>query len=393
MHKIGIDIGGTFTDIAGYINGKMYYAKAPSSPDVVEGVVGGVKMMLEKTGVDPQRDNVEIVHIHGTTIATNALLERKGARLGLLATEGHRDALEMGRMKRSNLYDMRAGPETPGFLARGRFRVGIRERIDGKGNVITPLDEAQMVEEVRRLVEDFQIEALAVCFLNSYINNQHEERVAEILAEAFPDLMVSLSSRVNPTFREYERVCATAFDAYVRPKVEHYVKQLEGGLAHEGEGARLHLMQSGGGIASADMTVAKPVSMFLSGPAAGVIATRYVGEMSGRGDLVGFDVGGTSTDVCLIRGGKAQITREGRIGNYPLRVPMVDMDTVGSGGGSIAWIDEAGGLHVGPESAGSYPGPACYNRGGEKTHVFRRDHGSWVSQSGLLRGWNVQSAP
>lgn len=366
MHKIGIDIGGTFTDIAGFINGKMYYAKAPSSPDVVEGVVCGVKMMLEKTGVDPQRDNVEIVHIHGTTIATNALLERKGARLGLLATEGHRDALEMGRMKRSNLYDMRAGPETPGFLARGRFRVGIRERIDGKGNVITPLDEAQMVEEVRRLVEEFQIEALAVCFLNSYINNHHEERVTEILAEAFPDLMVSLSSRVNPTFREYERVCATAFDAYVRPKVEHYVKQLEGGLAHEGEGARLHLMQSGGGIASADMTVAKPVSMFLSGPAAGVIATRYVGEMSGRGDLVGFDVGGTSTDVCLIRDGKAQITREGRIGNYPLRVPMVDMDTVGSGGGSIAWIDEAGGLHVGPESAGSHPGPACYGRGGEK---------------------------
>lgn len=366
MHRIGIDIGGTFTDIAGFINGKMYYAKAPSSPDVVEGVVGGVKMMLEKTGVDPQRDDVEIVHIHGTTIATNALLERKGARLGLLTTEGHRDALEMGRMKRSNLYDMHAGPETPGFLAPGRFRIGIRERIDGNGNVVAPLDEAQVIEEVRRLVDVFKIEVLAVCFLNSYINGEHEERVAAILAEAFPGLMVSLSSRVNPTFREYERVCATAFDAYVRPKVEHYVKQLEGGLAHEGEGARLHLMQSGGGIASADMIVAKPVSMFLSGPAAGVIATRYVGEMSDRGDLVGFDVGGTSTDVCLIRDGKAQITREGRIGMYPLRVPMVDMDTVGSGGGSIAWIDEGGGLHVGPESAGSYPGPACYSRGGDK---------------------------
>lgn len=366
MHRIGIDIGGTFTDIAGFINGKMYYAKAPSSPDIVEGVVGGVKMMLEKTGVDPLRDDVEIVHVHGTTIATNALLERKGARLGLLTTEGHRDALEMGRMKRSNLYDMHAGPETPGFLARGRYRIGIRERIDGKGNVITPLDEVQVVEEVRRLIDMFQIEALAVCFLNAYINNQHEERVDQILAEAFPELMVSLSSRVNPTFREYERVCATAFDAYVRPKVEHYVKQLEGGLAYEGDGARLHLMQSGGGIASAEMAVAKPVSMFLSGPAAGVIATRYVGEMSGRGDLVGFDVGGTSTDVCLIRDGKAQITREGRIGTYPLRVPMVDMATIGSGGGSIAWIDEGGGLHVGPKSAGSHPGPACYDRGGDK---------------------------
>ena len=366
MHRIGIDIGGTFTDIAGYINGAMYYAKAPSSPDVVEGVVDGVKVMLAKTGVDPQTDGVEIVHIHGTTIATNALLERKGARLGLLTTDGHRDALEMGRMKRSNLYDMRAGPETPGFLARGRFRIGIRERIDGKGSIVRPLDEDQVVEEVGRLVDVFKIEALAVCFLNSYINNRHEERVAAILAEAFPNLMVSLSSRVNPTFREYERVCATAFDAYVRPKVEHYVKQLQSGLAHNGEDARLHLMQSGGGIASADMTVAKPVSMFLSGPAAGAIAARYAGEMSGRVDLVGFDVGGTSTDVCLIRNGKAQITREGRIGKYPLRVPMVDMDSVGSGGGSIAWIDEAGGLHVGPESAGSYPGPACYDRGGER---------------------------
>ncbi len=366
MHRIGIDIGGTFTDIAGFINERMYYAKAPSSPDVLEGVIGGVKMILEMTGVDPQHDSVEIVHIHGTTIATNALHERKGARLGLLTTEGHRDALEMGRMKRSNLYDMRAGPETPGFLARGRFRVGIRERIDGKGNIVKPLDEAQVVEEVRRLVDAFRIEALAICFLNSFSNNRHEERAAEILAEAFPNLMVSLSSRVNPTFREYERVCATAFDAYVRPKVEHYVKQLEGGLAHEGKHARLHLMQSSGGIASADMTVAKPVSMFLSGPAAGVIAARYVGEMSGRSELVGIDVGGTSTDVCLIRDGKAQITRESRIGMYPLRVPMVDIETVGSGGGSIAWIDEGGGLHVGPESAGSYPGPACYDWGGDK---------------------------
>lgn len=366
MHRIGIDIGGTFTDTAGYINGKMYYAKSPSSPDVVTGVVEGVQMMLEKTGIDPTKEDIEIVHIHGTTIATNALLERKGAQIGLLTTEGHRDALEMGRMKRTKLYDLRADAETPGWLARGRYRRGIPERINGQGNVLTPLDEEAVLREVKDLVETHKIESLAICFINSYLNNAHEECAAEVIAEAYPDLLVSLSSRVNPTFREYERVCATAFDAYVRPKVVHYVKQLEKGLAHEGEEARLHLMQSGGGIASAEMTMATPVSMFLSGPAAGVIATRYVGEMSDRGNLVGFDVGGTSTDVCLIRNGKAQITREGRIGKYPLRVPMVDMDTVGSGGGSIAWIDAGGGLHMGPESAGSYPGPACYNRGGDK---------------------------
>lgn len=366
MHKIGIDIGGTFTDIAGFINGKMYYAKAPSSPDVVTGVVEGVQMMLDKTGVDPGDNGIEIVHIHGTTIATNALLERKGAKIGVLCTEGHRDALEMGRMKRASLYDLKAESETPGWLAKGRFRRGVAERVDGHGNILTPLDETAVLREVRDLVENFNIEALAICFLNAYVNNAHEEQAAAAIAIEFPHLLVSLSSRVNPTFREYERVCATAFDAYVRPKIVRYIKQLEKGLVHEGNGARLHLMQSGGGIASAKMTMATPVSMFLSGPAAGVIATRYVGEMSSRENLVGFDVGGTSTDVCLIRNGKAQITREGRIGKYPLRVPMVDMDTVGSGGGSIAWIDDAGGLHMGPESAGSFPGPACYNRGGTK---------------------------
>lgn len=366
MHRIGIDIGGTFTDIAGYIDGTMHYAKAPSSPDIVQGIVDGVRMMLDATGVDPETDPIEIVHIHGTTIATNALLERKGARIGLLTTCGHRDSLELGRMKRSRLYDFRAEPESPGFLAPGRLRIGITERIDGQGAVVTPLDEDQVVAEVRRLIEVFRIDALAVCYLNAYANPFHEERTRTILAQEFPELLVSLSSRVNPVFREYERVCCTAFDAYVRPKVVHYVRQLEKNLAREGNNARLHLMQSGGGIASAAMAMAKPVSMFLSGPAAGVVATQFTARMSGRSDAIGFDVGGTSTDVCLIRGARVQITREGHIGRYPLRVPMVDMETVGSGGGSIAWIDDGGGLHVGPESAGSVPGPACYGRGGDR---------------------------
>ena len=364
MHRIGIDIGGTFTDIAGYIDGTLYYAKAPSSPDIVQGVLDGVHMMLDETGVVPGENGIEIVHIHGTTIATNALLERKGARIGLLTTQGHRDSLELGRMKRSRLYDFRAPPESPGFLVPGRLRVGISERIDGQGTVVTPLDEKQVLAEVQRMIDVFAIEALAICYLNAYVNPEHEERSREILGQVFPNLLVSVSNRVNPVFREYERVCCTAFDAYVRPKVVHYVRQLEKGLAREGRGARLHLMQSGGGIASAEMTVAKPVSMFLSGPAAGVIAARYVGRASDRGNVIGIDVGGTSTDVCLIRDAKVQISREGRIGKYPLRVPMVDMETVGSGGGSIAWIDDGGGLHMGPESAGSVPGPACYGRGG-----------------------------
>jgi N-methylhydantoinase A len=366
MYRIGIDIGGTFTDIAGYIDGVMYYAKAPSSLDIVQGVIDGVKLMLDKAGVNPTSDNIEIIHIHGTTIATNALLERKGAKIGLLTTEGHRDSLELGRMKRSNLYDLHAPPETPGFLAPGRMRIGIRERIDGKGNVVRPLDEEQVVAEVRQLRENYSIEALAVCYLNSYINPVHEKRTATVLATEFPDLLVSLSSNVNPVFREYERTCSTAFDAYVRPKVMYYVRQLELGLEAEASKTRLHLMQSGGGISSAAMTIERPVTMFRSGPAAGVVAGRYVGEMLGRKDLITFDVGGTSTDVSLIQKGKVQITREGRLKKYPLRIPMIDLEEIGSGGGSIAFIDTGGGLHVGPESAGSVPGPACYDRGGDK---------------------------
>ena len=211
--------------------------------------------MLNETGIVPDEGGIEIVHIHGTTIATNALLERKGARIGLLTTQGHRDSLELGRMKRSRLYDFRAPPESPGFLVPGRLRVGISERIDGQGMVVTPLDEKQVIAEVRRMIDVFAIEALAICYLNAYVNPEHEERSREILGQEFPDLLVSVSSRVNPVFREYERVCCTAFDAYVRPKVVHYVRQLEKGLAGEGRGARLHLMQSGGGIASAEMTV------------------------------------------------------------------------------------------------------------------------------------------
>ncbi len=363
MNRIGIDIGGTFTDIAGVIDGHLYHAKAPSSPDVVTGIVEGVGLLKKAAGV-ADADHLQIIHIHGTTIATNALLERKGAILAVLATEGHRDHLELGRMKRTHLYDLHAAPETPGFLAPRRQRVGIRERIGGHGEVLTPLDEAQVIAEVGRLKDLFGIEAVAVSYLNSYLNPVHERRTAELLAVRFPDLAISLSSDINPVFREYERVCCTAFDAYVRPKVGHYVRQLAGSLVEGEDDARLHLMQSRGGITSSDEAARRPVTMFLSGPAAGVVAGAFVGGLSDRGDLITVDVGGTSTDVALIRAGDVQISTEGHIDRYPLRIPMVDMDTIGSGGGSIAWIDEGGGLHVGPHSAGSMPGPACYGRGG-----------------------------
>jgi N-methylhydantoinase A/oxoprolinase/acetone carboxylase beta subunit len=363
MFRIGIDIGGTFTDVVATSGGQMHYAKSPSSPDVVEGILGGVDRVLAEAGIDPTT-GMEIMHLHGTTIATNALLERKGARIGLLGTAGHQDALELGRMKRSHLYDLTRGAETPVHLAPGRQRIGIRERIDGRGHVLVALDEAQVEAEARRLVDHFGVEAFAICFLNAYANPEHERRAGDIVRSLFPDLPVSLSCEVNPVFREYERVCCTAFDAYVRPKVEHYVAQLASGL--KDGAARLHLMQSRGGIASARMARERPVTMFLSGPAAGVIAGQHVAQMSERRDLITFDVGGTSTDVALVRDGEVAITQSGRIGPYQLRLPMVGLETIGSGGGSIAWLDAGGGLHVGPYSAGSVPGPACYCRGGEE---------------------------
>jgi N-methylhydantoinase A len=361
--RIGIDIGGTFTDVVASSAERMHHAKIPSSPDVIGGIVAGVRQVMADAGIDAT-NGAGIVHLHGTTIATNALLERKGARIGFLGTEGHQDTLELGRMKRSHLYDLRRGPETPVHLAPGRQRIGIRERIDGAGRVLVELDEEQVAREARRLLDRYSLEAFAICFLNAYANPAHERRAAEIVRATCPGLPISLSSEVNPVFREYERACCTAFDAYVRPKVEHYVRQLAAGL-EDGERG-LHLMQSRGGIASAQMAREQPVTMFLSGPAAGVMAGEYVGRLSNRRDLITFDVGGTSTDVALVRGSKVAITQEGRIGRYPLRLPMVGLETVGSGGGSIAWLDAGGGLHVGPQSAGSVPGPACYGRGGEE---------------------------
>lgn len=360
--RIGIDIGGTFTDIVGHEGAKIFFAKAPSSVDVVQGVADGVALMLKNAGIDPNVTDIKIEHIHGTTVATNALLEGKGATVAVLSTKGHQDALELGRMKRVKLYDLHSDAETPWHLAPGRQRIGIEERIDGRGQVQTDLNEAQLIEEVGRLIKRYGVQSVAVCYLNSHLNPVHELRTADVLGKHFPDLKVSLSCRINPTFREYERVCCTAFDAYVRPIVERYVSQL---ASHLKDGERsLLLMQSRGGIASASMATSKPVTMFLSGPAGGVVGSRFTGALSGRDNLITFDVGGTSTDVALIRGGEVSITQEGRIGKYPLRVPMVGMETIGSGGGSIAWIESGGGLRVGPQSAGSYPGPVCYKRGG-----------------------------
>jgi N-methylhydantoinase A len=337
-------------------------AKVPTTPhDLVQGVQQGVARVLALAG---QPATAVERFIHSTTIATNAILEQKGAITSVLMTAGFEDVLEIGRQKRSQMYDLFLDPETPSFLAPRRQRVGIRERLDAEGNVLQPLDEPQVVQVVATLQQLYGVQSVAICYLFSFINPAHELRTRELIVQNFPGLTVSLSSEIDPVFREYERVCVTAFDAYVRPTVAVYMQRLAEALSAMGIRATLQVMQSRGGLTSVQTATERPVTMLLSGPAAGVIGGRFAGEQSHLRDLITLDIGGTSCDVALVREGKPLLSREGRIARYPLRVPMVDVSTVGAGGGSLAWVDRSGGLHVGPQSAGADPGPACYGRGG-----------------------------
>ena len=365
--QIGVDIGGTFTDIVALDNnGRLALAKVPSTPkDLLDGIAAATTRVLALAGAAPGA--VERF-IHGTTIATNAILEQKGATTAILTTEGFEDVLELGRMKRSRMYDLDMDPEVPTFLAPRRRRLGIRERLDAKGRVLLPLHE----EDVRAAVASLRaqgVSAIAVCYLFSFVNAAHERRTREIVAKLAPEISVSLSSEVDPTFREYERLCVTAFDAYLGPVVKRYLAGLADTLRGLGVPGVPLIMRSRGGIVSAALAAQQPVTLFLSGPAGGVIGAGFAAERSGVRDFMSLDMGGTSNDVAMVREGKPLLASEGAIGPYPVRTPMVDVNTIGAGGGSIAWIDAAGGLRVGPRSAGAEPGPACYARGGDEATV------------------------
>ena len=366
--SIAVDIGGTFTDVvaADAESGRVHTAKVPSTPErLVDAVREGAGRVLAEAGASP-RDVERFVN--GTTVGTNAVLERKGATTAVLATEGFEDVLEIGRLKRTRIYDLFIEAETPVFLAPRRRRRGVRERLAADGSVVTPLDEEQARAVIRELREEQDVEAFAVSFLHSFRNPVHEERVRELVRE-LPGIGVSLSSEVDPMFREYERTVVTAFDAYLRPVIEGYVVELAAELAALGIEAPLQVMQSRGGITSADLAGKRPVSVLLSGPAAGVIGGTFAGRRSGFESLITIDVGGTSADVSLVEAGRPLVSTEGTIDTYPLRVPMIDVSTIGAGGGSIAWVDAGGGFHVGPRSAGADPGPACYGRGGTEPTV------------------------
>lgn len=363
MLSVGVDIGGTFTDVVCRdAEGRLSYFKLPTTrKDESLAVLQAVEQIVREQGHPASAISR---FGHGTTVATNAVLERRGAKIGLLTTAGFRDVLEIGRQMRHQMYDILLKPETPGFLAPGERRIEVRERVDAKGEVIEPLNEDDVRTAARRLVE-LGVEAIAICFLFSFRNPAHERRAREIIESEFPHVFVGVSHEVDPAFREYERTVVTAFDAYVKPVIDRYLSRLERGLATAGVGAPLQVVQSRGGLMVSPIARRRPVRLFLSGPAAGVIGAKIAGATAGVTDLITVDIGGTSCDIALISQGKALVRADGLVDGYPVRVPMVDVNSIGSGGGSIAWLDSAGGLRVGPKSAGSEPGPACYGRGGE----------------------------
>jgi N-methylhydantoinase A/oxoprolinase/acetone carboxylase beta subunit len=366
MKSLGIDIGGTFTDVVCAGPQGVISFKVPTTRgDPSRAVEQALAMLRDSHGV-PSEDIIRFAH--GTTVATNAVIERQGARVGLITTQGFRDTLEIGRQMRHQLYDLRLKPETPGWLAPGARRVEVTERVAADGSVVTPLDESSLAQAIAAL-KAAEVQAVAICLLFSFVNPSHERRIAEALAEALPSIPVSLSSEVDPVFREYERTVATAFDAYIKPVVDDYLGRMEQVLEAVGVPAPLQVMQSRGGLAAASVARRRPVRLFLSGPAAGVIGACAEGTRAGIGDLITIDIGGTSSDIALVRSGTVGVRNEVEISGYAVRVPMLDVVTLGAGGGSVAWRDAAGGLRVGPRSAGAEPGPACYGRGGEEPAV------------------------
>jgi len=361
---LAIDVGGTFTDITftDAATGALWVAKTPSTPGALEaGFITAVRKVLALAGRAP----ADVLRVfHGTTTATNAILEGKTPPTALVTTSGFKYVLEIGRHdipRHGNLYGWSkpTRPITPERV----FEV--EERLDVDGSVLRPLDEPGARALARHLAQ-MGVPAVAVVFLHAYANPAHEQRMQAILVEEYPGVLVSLSSEVLPQFREFERTMATALNAAVMPPVSRYVSVLREALDGEGVQAPLLIMKSDGGVTSAATCVRQPVQTVLSGPAAGVVGAVSVGRSAGFGDIISIDVGGTSADICLVRDGRPEVTKDGMIGPFPLKLPMVDIHTIGAGGGSIAAVTSAGRLTVGPRSAGAEPGPVCYRRGGSE---------------------------
>lgn len=366
---IGVDIGGTFTDVVlADDKGGLYSVKSPSLPgDPAEGLVAALRLLAAQCGLELEALLAGCaLFVHGSTVATNILLERKGARAGLLATEGFRDSLEIRRGRRVEPWDHRT-PYPPVLVPR-YLRLPVRERIDRLGREVLPVDMAS-VERALEVFAAESVESVAICFLNSFLDSSHEQQVAARVRERLPEVTVSVSSDIVPLAGEYERTSTTAVDAYVAPRLTRYLGALQSRLASLGLKQPLLLVKNNGGTASVDEVLRKPVALTLSGPAAGIGALEYIGASLGTRDLISVEVGGTSCDVLLMSGGRVNVTDTLSIGDYDVLIPSVEVHTVGAGGGTIARVDGAGVLHVGPQGAGARPGPACYGLGGEDPTV------------------------
>jgi len=358
MVRVGVDVGGTFTDLVALVDGDVVTAKVPTTPSDQS---DGVMRCIKAAGIETR---AVTALAHGMTVATNALLERRGARTALVTTKGFRDLLEIGRQNRPSLYDLTQ--DRPPQLIPRELRFTVQERM-GVAGELEALDAGELELVVKELA-DAGVEAVAVCFLWAFRHPDHEQRAGEAIRRALPGVHVSLSSEVLPEFREYERLATTAADAYLGPKLRTYLN----GLSDKVTGASLPpplVMQSSGGVIGIEAAAANAASCVLSGPAGGVVGAAHAAGASGYGDLVTFDMGGTSTDVAPVVGGRVQTTTESLVAGVPIKLPMVDVHTVSAGGGSIAWIDEGGALRVGPHSAGADPGPASYGRGGREPTV------------------------
>ena len=354
--RVGVDTGGTFTDFVFEQDGRLNLFKLPSTPaDPALAIQQGLTRICAETG--SRLDQIEVVH--GTTVGTNALLQRRGARIALITTKGFEDVLVIGRQARPELYNLNAVKPPP--LVADELRLGIKERVVASGEVIEPLDEHELQKLVKKL-KQAKVEAVAISLLFSFLHPEHEERIAAALAEL--DVPLSISSRIHPEYREYERTSTVVINAYLQPLMGRYLKKLsKSGLDHPRKSVtNLRVMQSSGGSISADVAAVEPVRTILSGPSGGVVGALRSAQLAGLQNIITFDMGGTSTDVALCDSGAIRTTNEATVAGLPVAVSVMDIHTVGAGGGSIARVDEGGSLRVGPESAGADPGPACYGR-------------------------------
>ena len=367
LMRTGVEVGGTFTDLVAIDGGQLRVIKVPSTPSAPE---RGAHAALTELGV-PHHQIDDLVH--GSTVATNAILERKGARIALLVTAGTRDILYLQRHNRREIYDLHYRKPQPVVERRDTFEVA--ERVAADGVVVDALDEDAARATLAQIVSG-EYEAVAICLLNSYANAAHEQQLRSWFAELAPGLLVTCSSDVMPVFREYERCSTTALAAYVQPVITAYLRRFEEALVESGFAGRFSIMQSNGGRLPAAAMASNAITSLFSGPAAGVVGAARQGSRAGFANLITFDMGGTSTDVCLVEDARAQIVGDTEVDGLPIKTPVLDIATVGAGGGSIVWVDDGGLLRVGPQSAGADPGPSCYGRGGQiptitDAHIIR----------------------